>query len=82
LWDQNLPKKLNQMGMGAQPQAAIIQVTPLSSTRNVLGTISNEWMSLVGTALTLANSIVCLKLVPMIEAALVGLQSRLVRSYS
>ncbi|KAJ7812213.1 hypothetical protein B0H14DRAFT_3479027 [Mycena olivaceomarginata] len=36
----------------------------------LLGTISNEWMSLVGTAPALANSIVCLKLVPMIEAAL------------
>ncbi|KAJ7875898.1 hypothetical protein B0H14DRAFT_3436895 [Mycena olivaceomarginata] len=36
----------------------------------LLGTISNECMSLVGTAPTLANSIVCLKLVPMIEAAL------------
>ncbi|KAJ7849266.1 hypothetical protein B0H14DRAFT_2582631 [Mycena olivaceomarginata] len=34
LWNQNLPQRLNQMGMGAQPQTAIIQVTPLSSTRN------------------------------------------------
>ncbi|KAJ7083229.1 RNA dependent RNA polymerase-domain-containing protein [Mycena epipterygia] len=35
-----------------------------------LGALSKEWMALVGTTPDLANSPVCLKLVPMIEAAL------------
>lgn len=47
----------------------------------LVGQLSKEWMALVGTTPALANSPVCLKLVPMIEAALVGLQSRIVRSY-
>ncbi|KAJ7875944.1 hypothetical protein B0H14DRAFT_3436939 [Mycena olivaceomarginata] len=49
---------------------------------SLLGTISNEWMSLVGTAPALANSIVCLKLVPMIEAALDVVKRRRKHCYS